>query len=143
MLRKHVKRHTKPHVCKIIGCKRMEGFGTANDLERHIRSCHPEQSNAPFIYLCPMDKCAQRFKEWPRADNFRAHVKRVHGDIILNDEHLEQCRHQLVFTPDHAGRSSLISDHIDLATLPKHQACFLALPPTKTTSLSPLFVEIT
>lgn len=92
--KKHVKRHTKPHICEIDGCKRTEGFGTANDLDRHVRSCHPEQSKAHFIYLCPVDKCTQKSKEWPRADNFRAHIKRVHKAIQLNDDQLEQCRHQ-------------------------------------------------
>ncbi|KAH7026145.1 uncharacterized protein B0I36DRAFT_352048 [Microdochium trichocladiopsis] len=97
--RKHHTRHTKPHRCYVTGCKRKEGFGTANDLERHVRSCHPEQPSTGYKYVCTLEKCTERHKLWPRADNFRAHIKRVHKDVHLNDEQLEQYRHKCPTPP--------------------------------------------
>ncbi|KAJ1326619.1 KRAB domain-containing zinc finger protein [Microdochium nivale] len=89
-MKKHLNRHTKPHRCLVLGCKRDEGFATANDLDRHVRSCHPEQPNTSPRYLCTLEKCAHKGKTWPRADNFRSHIKRVHKDVDLNDEQLEK-----------------------------------------------------
>ena len=39
-------RHRKPFKCQIPGCLRTDGFSTTNDLGRHIRSKHAEETSA-------------------------------------------------------------------------------------------------
>lgn len=79
--RKHYRRHTKPFLCVEPGCPRPnDGFGTQNDLVRHQRSVHKD---LPYTsgkqYRCTLDKCQDKFKIWPRSDNFRNHLRAVHG----------------------------------------------------------------
>jgi hypothetical protein len=86
--RKHKLRHTKPFVCQITGCKRTEGFSTINDLERHTKSKHPStdiDSSSTKRYQCHVSGCKSRDKTWPRLDNFRSHLKRVHGSQLSTD----------------------------------------------------------
>lgn len=87
--RKHKQRHTKPHHCQVPGCNRAEGFSTSNDLDRHKRSVHPDETVAGNRYQCTIGPCRTKEKIWPRADNFRAHLKRVHGFSDVTDEALE------------------------------------------------------
>lgn len=89
VIRKHRQRHTKPYRCTIPGCARREGFSTSNDLDRHKRSVHPDTAAAGNRYACPISSCKSRGKIWPRADNFRAHLKRVHQNDV-SDEELEK-----------------------------------------------------
>ncbi|KAF4785112.1 hypothetical protein HER10_EVM0002718 [Colletotrichum scovillei] len=84
-LNKHHQRHQKAFKCDVQGCTRAEGFGTQNDLERHKGSVHPELFNSGPRYRCHKGTCSAKSKIWPRADNFRQHLKRVHS-IILNPE---------------------------------------------------------
>ncbi|KAI1251042.1 hypothetical protein MGN70_008103 [Eutypa lata] len=85
-LKKHTQRHTKPYRCDVPHCTRREGFSTSNDLDRHKRSVHPDTAAAGNRYTCPMPSCKSRGKIWPRADNFRAHLKRVHQNDVPDDE---------------------------------------------------------
>ncbi|KAK1654356.1 hypothetical protein BDP81DRAFT_445206 [Colletotrichum phormii] len=84
-LNKHHQRHQKAFKCDVQGCTRIEGFGTQNDLERHKGSVHPEFFSSGPRYRCQRDSCATKTKIWPRADNFRQHLKRVHS-ITHNPE---------------------------------------------------------
>ena len=84
--RKHRQRHTKPHQCQVVGCSRTEGFSTSNDLERHIRSVHPQEQTGGNRYRCSLQACKHKEKIWPRADNFRAHIKRVHQQNIAEED---------------------------------------------------------
>lgn len=87
--RKHKQKHEKPHFCDVQGCPRIEGFSTPNDVERHKKSCHPDQVSGAKFFKCTVDGCRHPDKKWPRADNFRQHLKRVHN-IQLGDSDLEQ-----------------------------------------------------
>lgn len=76
MCSKHKQRHLKPHVCQVRGCTRKDGFGTSNDLARHQQSVH---NMAGTKYRCPDKNCKDPSKDWPRADNFKQHLKRMHN----------------------------------------------------------------
>ncbi|KAI1502791.1 hypothetical protein F5X99DRAFT_417598 [Biscogniauxia marginata] len=89
--KKHNQRHTKPFKCSVEDCTRhREGFSTSNDLDRHIRSVHPFEKASGNRYQCRLGTCKNKDKIWPRADNFKAHLKRVHQQQNLSDEVLEQ-----------------------------------------------------
>ncbi|KAL2159740.1 hypothetical protein VTH06DRAFT_2309 [Thermothelomyces fergusii] len=76
-LKKHNARHTRPFKCPWSGCpKADEGFATQNDLDRHKRSVH--KLGDGMVYRCHLDQCKDNPKDWPRPDNFRQHLKRVH-----------------------------------------------------------------
>ena len=79
-IRRHDARHNKEHVCKVPDCSRTQGFATINDLERHQKSVHKIQPEHGYSkeYKCFGDSCPKRDKEWPRFDNFKQHLKRIH-----------------------------------------------------------------
>ena len=78
-LKKHIARHEKPYKCDISGCNRKtEGFSTSNDLDRHKRCVHEIYSSDKTVYRCIHDSCKDKHKNWPRQDNFRQHLKRIH-----------------------------------------------------------------
>ncbi|KAJ9249734.1 hypothetical protein DTO207G8_6521 [Paecilomyces variotii] len=80
--RKHEARHKKMHKCDEPSCSRKEGFGTVNDLERHKKCIHnKEPERGPkILYMCFAPNCPRRNKQWPRLDNFRQHLTRMHRD---------------------------------------------------------------
>ncbi|OHE91189.1 hypothetical protein CORC01_13500 [Colletotrichum orchidophilum] len=100
-LNKHHQRHRKAFKCEVEGCSRTEGFGTTNDLERHKGSVHPEIFNPSLRYRCHIGSCQTKDKKWPRADNFRQHLKRVHHQNVNSEDDLSD----FVFQPP-AQRSS-------------------------------------
>lgn len=105
MYSKHIQRHDRPHVCETAKCPRKgEGFSTKNDLVRHQRTVHKEKHGDFQPYYCIYGSCLQQKagKPWPRADNFRQHLQRVHQIEKKADEDLSQYHRR----PDH---------HIDLS----------------------------
>lgn len=74
-------KHLKPHKCTQHGCLReSQGFTTSNDLNRHIQSVHPNIIVPDARYWeCLVPLCKLSSKQWPRLDNFRSHLKRMHG----------------------------------------------------------------
>ncbi|OTA96365.1 hypothetical protein M434DRAFT_116536 [Hypoxylon sp. CO27-5] len=102
--KKHKQRHEKPFKCSVKNCTRRDGFSTPNDLARHIRSLHPDENANGNRYRCPIGACNNKDKIWPRADNFRAHMKRVHQKDLTTDDDLDQYK----FSP--AGLSKGTSD---------------------------------
>ena len=88
--RKHEARHKKLFICDAPNCRRKEGFGTANDLARHKKCVHhQEPERGPkMTYKCFGKNCKSKGKEWPRLDNFRQHLTRMHKkeneDVLLN-----------------------------------------------------------
>ena len=84
---KHLKQHTRPHLCEEIGCSRKEGFATLHDLERHRKSVHrlfPRVGDCRG-YVCAAcsdngQDAAAANKLWPRLDSFKSHVRRKHSD---------------------------------------------------------------
>lgn len=55
-----------------------------------MRSCHPEMNSKGKSYKCTIANCRSKDKKWPRADNFRQHLKRVHRIQQPGDDDLEQ-----------------------------------------------------
>ncbi|EIT73808.1 hypothetical protein AO1008_11920 [Aspergillus oryzae 100-8] len=80
--RKHEARHRKLFKCDEPGCTRKEGFGTINDLARHKKCVHKQEPERgpKVLYMCFGRNCPRRGKEWPRLDNFRQHLSRMHND---------------------------------------------------------------
>lgn len=87
-VRKHDLRHRKPFMCTVRGCNRVGGFSTSNDLERHAKSKHPALKELATTkrFRCMVPGCKSKDKSWPRLDNFRSHLKRVHGSYLLTEE---------------------------------------------------------
>jgi hypothetical protein len=78
--RKHILKHEKPYRCEIRGCRRgPKGFTTVNDLNRHKKSVHRIGSTTKS-YQCASEHCRNKEKIWPRLDNFKQHVNRMHND---------------------------------------------------------------
>jgi hypothetical protein len=85
-LSKHKLRHEKPFRCDVPNCPRKGlGFGTQNDLARHQQSVHRADG---IKYRCSEGACKTKQKHWPRADNFKQHLKRVHNITIEPDADL-------------------------------------------------------
>lgn len=82
--RKHKYKHDKPFVCDVPGCTWARGFTTYNDLTRHKKSKHKINS-ATKNYKCMSPNCRAKNKIWPRLDNFKQHVKRMHTEDDAED----------------------------------------------------------
>jgi hypothetical protein len=68
-------------VCKEPRCLRDgKGFATINDLERHQKTVHKIEPThrQSRTYKCYGANCKQYEKEWPRFDNFKQHLVRMH-----------------------------------------------------------------
>jgi hypothetical protein len=109
--RKHDARHRRPHTCPHQDCfKHTLGFGTRNDLDRHIRSKHPRDSlegRPGKIYRCVHGACRQKEKDWPRLDNFRNHLKKSHR---LTEEEVEEAVRKSALTGQTEERVSSKTD---------------------------------
>lgn len=87
--RKHEARHRKLFKCDEPNCPRKEGFGTINDLARHKKCVHnKEPERGPkMMYMCFGINCPRPTKRWPRLDNFKQHLHRMHheedGEALL------------------------------------------------------------
>ncbi|KAK0745232.1 hypothetical protein B0T21DRAFT_345319 [Apiosordaria backusii] len=100
-LRKHKARHEKPFKCDIAGCsKATDGFSTNNDLDRHKAGVHKIFKSDTPVYRCFINSCKDKNKTWPRPDNFRQHLKRVH-----HIENAELSTFQYRGPPDTGGNS--------------------------------------
>ncbi|KAK2759113.1 hypothetical protein FQN54_003212 [Arachnomyces sp. PD_36] len=83
--KKHETRHQKPYKCDQEGCKRSTlGFGTINDLDRHRWAVH-RLGEPRELYKCFAEDCVKKESEWPRLDNFRKHLERMHGGSNVNE----------------------------------------------------------
>ncbi|KAL4883644.1 hypothetical protein BJY04DRAFT_22460 [Aspergillus karnatakaensis] len=85
--RKHEARHKKMFKCDEPNCTRKEGFGTINDLARHKKCVHKkEPERGPkVLYMCFGRNCPRSSKRWPRLDNFRQHLARMHNNEDLDE----------------------------------------------------------
>jgi hypothetical protein len=73
-------KHEKPFKCEVPHCKRAGlGFTTTNDLARHQKSVHAIGLTKKS-YQCAAEDCRNKDKVWPRLDNFKQHVERMHKD---------------------------------------------------------------
>ncbi|ETN44365.1 uncharacterized protein HMPREF1541_10545 [Cyphellophora europaea CBS 101466] len=83
--KKHLARHQKPFRCTDASCGRHnEGFATANDLNRHIKSVHKAEVKGSRSFKCFAEACSHPEKIWPRKDNFTQHLQRMHRDEDQN-----------------------------------------------------------
>ncbi|KAI0911315.1 hypothetical protein F4823DRAFT_316108 [Ustulina deusta] len=124
-MRKHDQRHKKPFKCDVSDCpRRIEGFSTPNDLDRHKRSVHPGSQTFGNRYVCQIGACKNKDKIWPRADNFKAHLKRVHMKEQVSDEDLEGCIYKPPTSfdgPQDNSRQEAMSDYSEYSGLPHVQ----------------------
>ncbi|KAF7954293.1 hypothetical protein EAE96_005422 [Botrytis aclada] len=115
-LKKHDLRHKKPFVCNYPHCGRTEGFSTTNDLDRHTKSKHPlaATSKAESIkrYRCVVPGCKSKDKLWPRLDNFRSHLKRVHSNVLLEENFEEMIRQAEFLEPSVLTQDTLPSAEV-------------------------------
>ncbi|EKD20902.1 C2H2 type zinc finger domain protein [Drepanopeziza brunnea f. sp. 'multigermtubi' MB_m1] len=125
-LKKHDLRHRRPFICSVPGCARKDGFSTTNDLDRHIKSKHPSniQENASNKrFRCRVPGCKSKEKTWPRLDNFRSHLKRVHGNCLRSGGEFDD----MVRRAEFFERSGLHSDQEVIAE--QHQLSEIVQPP--------------
>src|SRR4051794_2943406 len=102
--RKHDVRDRKPYKGKFPDCPRKEGFSTTNNLERHTKSKHPSaiaENESTKKFRCLLPGCKAKDKAWPRLDNFRSHIKRVHvNNYLRNEEELDEMIRRYVTPTD-------------------------------------------
>ncbi|KAH7086951.1 hypothetical protein FB567DRAFT_526611 [Paraphoma chrysanthemicola] len=98
--KKHKLKHEKPFKCHEPNCKRTGlGFATVNDLDRHKKSVH-HIGILKKSYQCASESCRSKEKIWPRLDNFKQHIERMH-----KGEDAEDLIKRSMFTPKHPGTS--------------------------------------
>jgi hypothetical protein len=79
-------KHDKPHKCDVLNCTRTEGFITTNDLNRHKKSVHKlGVDSITRSFKCASTNCKSPGKVWPRLDNFKQHIIRMHKSEDIND----------------------------------------------------------
>ncbi|RMZ80724.1 hypothetical protein DV738_g2596, partial [Chaetothyriales sp. CBS 135597] len=84
-LKKHNARHSRQHRCVEDNCPRAQiGFATINDLYRHEKSVHGKHVGKSRSYKCFAPGCAKASKLWPRLDNFKQHLIRMHPNEELD-----------------------------------------------------------
>ncbi|KAK4200650.1 hypothetical protein QBC40DRAFT_173286 [Triangularia verruculosa] len=109
--RKHKARHEKPFKCDIPGClKASDGFSTNNDLDRHRAGVHKIYKSDTPVYRCYIQSCKDKEKIWPRPDNFRQHLRRVHH---MQTFELSQFQYRCVALPlaIYTGSTSVTSEY--------------------------------
>jgi hypothetical protein len=80
--------HEKPYRCDVPGCRRKLGFTTDNDLRRHQIAKHFDNIDPAGkcpSFICAGKDCKSPGKIWPRLDNFKAHVLKMHSDEDRDD----------------------------------------------------------
>lgn len=77
---------TYQHTCTHADCTREMGFRSPHDLHRHQRSKHGDKSlgSQSSGYHCPAENC-NREKLWPRLDNLKQHIAKVHSKEDTNN----------------------------------------------------------
>jgi len=73
---RQVRGKEKKYPCRY--CTRDKSFTTTNDLDRHLRTVHGILKKGDRIYMCAITGCTSSTKIWPRLDNFKQHVARMH-----------------------------------------------------------------
>lgn len=72
----------RPHTCDISGCRRAtpgKGFSEMSGLQRHKEFVHRIGVERDS-FQCASMNCRNRGKIWPRLDNFKQHISRMHKD---------------------------------------------------------------
>ncbi|KAK3370219.1 hypothetical protein B0H63DRAFT_454419 [Podospora didyma] len=105
----------KSLTCKECGdtLKTRSELTTLNDLTRHQQSVHGAKG---IKYRCTEGICKNKQKDWPRSDNFRQHLKRMHQMPLISSEELEKFVYRFVF-PSILGRIGAMSTWLDRDSL--------------------------
>ncbi|KAF4125727.1 ZnF C2H2 [Geosmithia morbida] len=123
ILKKHRLRHEKPFVCQEGSCARGTGFTSKNDLNRHLMTVHKNISLG-ITYVCHEEACRTKPpKAWPRADNFRSHLLRVHKIAVPADGDLSRY-HNRSSGPMVDELSGVGTGHQELALPPARSVAF-------------------
>ena len=86
-------KHDKRFRCTVLDCKKQAVFGTQNDLDRHLKSVHKlETGRATTSFRCSVPNCPKKNKTWPRLDNFKCHIIRLHKKEVGSKENFDQDR---------------------------------------------------
>lgn len=77
----------KPFRCEVTGCTHDRAFASQNDLNRHMKGVHGiyQGGSDPRFFRCQGQDCSKEGKVWPRLDNFRGHIARMHPDEDVED----------------------------------------------------------
>ncbi|KAM0198178.1 hypothetical protein ACHAPA_007276 [Fusarium lateritium] len=102
-LRKHELKHSLPWHCNVSGCVREKGFTSKNDLDRHKRTVHGDCTVSGRTFVCTIGNCAKKIKRWPRADNFRSHLQRIHSKSYSANDDLSEYVHRPAPSQDLEG----------------------------------------
>ena len=104
-----LRKRSGQHKCNYRrGCKLpkdFSGFKSVHDLKRHKRTVHGEACEES--YMCAVTGCKKPNKSWPRCDNFKAHVKRMHPREDV-DEIIQRCVYWSCHYLDLSDISSLL-----------------------------------
>lgn len=77
-LNKHVKTHSRPFKCPVVGCRYCTfGWPTEKELDRHYNDKH---SREPQTFACLWHGCTYSSK---RESNCKQHMEKVHGYIYV------------------------------------------------------------
>jgi len=80
LLHKHEKSHTRPFKCPEVTC-RYKGAQLRKDLDRHIRTKHPERVPDVVRHHCPVENCKyseQGGETFGRLDHLKRHMESKH-----------------------------------------------------------------
>ena len=92
--RKHVDKHTRPYKCPLSGCK-VKDFSNAGDLRRHRREVHTSPA-----FTCPIDTCKRHRKGFGRKDSLVQHLKRTHGEDVIESGSITNRNGNVVTSPN-------------------------------------------
>lgn len=133
--RKHEARHKKLFKCDEPNCARREGFGTINDLARHKKCVHKKEPmrGPKVIYMCFGQNCTRKDKMWPRLDNFKQHLTRMHG----NEDAAELLKKSEEWYQEYVKTQTAIPDGLprnDMGFFGRQDSCTAVIPSQTVTS---------
>lgn len=77
--KKHMDKHTRPHVCTESGCEKIQGFTYSGGLLRHQREVHKQHGGPKAPRMCPHRDCKRSSGTgFSRKENLNEHLRRVH-----------------------------------------------------------------
>ena len=75
-------KHTRPYVCTLPGCEKIQGFTYSGGLSRHQREVHRQHGGPKASYMCPHKDCKRSTGNgFSRKENLQEHLRRVHRQV--------------------------------------------------------------
>ena len=102
--RKHRDIHTRPYICRVPGCEKIQGFTYSGGLLRHEREVHQQHGGPIKRHFCPHADCKRSEQEFSRKENLTEHLRRVHRNQALGGSAL--VKSELVPPPSFPDSSS-------------------------------------